>query len=441
MEKFKLWRLALSLFVCIGCLTSYGQSSGELSMSLDECLQYAKDNSITLQRAKLQIDNSRSDQVIAKAAFLPTISGSVSQSLNSNPFVEEGTSTSYNGSYGVDLSLSLYSGGKNRAQLKQSGINYNVSNLELEEFENSIEVSVTEIYVEILYSIEQIKAAELSLEVSQKSEDRGKEFLAEGAISASEFAQLESATASSKYDLVVAQTQLNNLYIVLKHLLEFSSEVTLAVKDPAISDESLLGFTPTVNEVYSVALESRPEIQSTALAIESAELDEIVARAGYLPTVSLSAGTGISHSTSSSYTFSNQLRDNFSTSLGVNVSIPIFSGFKNKSYVAKAKNNTEIAKIDLTQAQKDLYQTIETLHNNAQTSLAIFVVSQAKLEATDKSLKLVTEQYNIGLKTALELLTEQDNYNQSRQEYLTSKYQLLLSKALLNYYKTDIIKL
>ncbi len=441
MANFKILRVVALLLTASLIQQGYAQSASEsLVMSLEECLEYAKENSITLQKAKLQIENSQSEVISAKGAFLPTVSGSVSQGLSSYPLSDD-SSLGYTGSYGVDLSLTLYNGGKNRAQLSQSELSEQITSLEMEEFENSLELSITEIYVEILYAIEQIKVAESSLSLSEKNEERGASLLEAGSINKADMAQLQSATASSKYSVVTAQTQLSSLYVALRHLLEISGDVTLEVKEPTLSSDVLLAPIPAVADVYAEALDTRPEIQAAQLSIESSELSTTIAKSGYLPTLRFSAGTGLSHSSTSSYDFSSQMRNNFSTSAGLSLSIPIFSNYTNKVAVAVAQNNTKTAELSLSEAQKDLYQTIETLRNNAANAQAMFSVSEYMLRAAQTSMELTEEQYNVGMKTTIELLTEQDNYNQTSQEYLTNKYQLILSKALLNYYKTSVIKL
>ncbi len=443
MARIKFLGVAAALLVCTLSTQAYAQTSAQVvKMTLEECLEYAKENSITLQKARLSIDNSLAEELSSKGAFLPTVSGSVSQGLSAYPFSDSDLSSGgYSGSYGVDLSMTLYNGGANRAQLQKSQLGSEISNLELEEFENSIDLAVTEIYIEILYAMEQITAAEFSLNLSEQNEERGRAFLEAGSISSVDFAQLESATASSKYGVVVAQTQLNNLYVALKHLLEISQEMTLEVVEPTISDELLLAAIPTVGAVYQEALDSRPEIKSSQLYVESAQLDETIAKSGYLPTLKLTAGTGINHSSSSSYDFSSQMRNNFTTSAGLNLSIPIFSNYKNKSAVTIAQNSVSSASLSLVESEKDLYQTIETLRNNAVNAQSLYSVSEYMLKATEKSMELTQEQYRLGMKNTIELLTEQDNYSQTRQDYLTNKYQLILNKALLNYYKENIIKL
>ncbi len=429
--------LMSSLSVC----GLYGQSaSSSQSMTLEQCLEYARENSITLQRVKLQVDNSAAEQLAAKGSFLPTLSGSVAQQLSANPLSDDATS-SYYGSYGVDLSMTLYNGGRNRASLEQSQIGAEMAELSYDEYSASLEVAVTEVYVQTLYTLEQISAAESSLALSEENLARGAVLLSVGSISTVDYAQLESAKATSEYNLVAVQTQLRTLNVSLKHLLEISNDTTLDVVAPALSDQTLMTPLPSVNDVYLAALDSRPEIQSSHLGVEVAQLDAAIAKAAFLPTLRLTAGTGISHISSSSYDFSSQLRNNFNTSAGLSLSIPIFNGYATRSAVTIANNSVKSASLSLTEAEKSLYQNIETLHSNATSAQAKFAVSEFMVEASAKSLELTTEQYELGAKSTIELLTEQDNFTQTENEYITNKYQLVLNKALLNFYKTNIIKL
>ncbi len=412
-----------------------------ISMTLEECLGYAKEHSITLKQASLIIENRATEEQRAIGNFMPNISAAVGQDLRLTPLTTVGDITTYSGSYGIDLSLPLITGGQNKATLQQSRIESDIAKLSFLEQENFIEVSITETFVQILYAMEQIEVAENTLLLNEKSVARGEAYLEVGRINQSDFAQLESAHADSEYNLIVAKSTLSNLNVQMKHLLEISQDIQLAITPPILGTD-FEGITlSTVSEVYDAALRMRPEIAISTLSIASAELDEKMAKSGYYPSLSLTAGTGINHGSSSSFTFSDQMRNNFNTSFGLKLSVPIFSAYRNKTNVELARNAITSATLTLTDNQKALYQTIETLHNNATNAKAKFMVSDHKLEAVKKSLQLTTEQYNLGMKNIIELLTEQDNYLEASQEYLTNKYQFILNNALLEYYKTDEIKL
>ncbi len=430
---------SITSLLCLVGATVSGYSQ-QRSMNLEECFEYAKENSITLQQAKLQIEDRIADQLSAKGTFLPSVSASISQGVGSSPFAD-GSSEYYNGSYGVDVSMPIYSGGSNRANLKQSNIDIQIAELSLAEQEDYLEISITETYIQILYAMEQVEVNKKSLEISEKNLERGKAFLEVKAINTADYALLESAKADSEYDVIVAQSTLSNLRVTLQHLLELAPGDAIEVVVPNLSMDKLMSRLSSVSEVYYSAIEIRPEIESGELAIASAELDKTIAKAGYLPTLKLTAGAGVSHNSTSDYTFSGQMRENFSTSIGANLSIPIFSNHKNKTAVSKARNAITTAELSLVDDKKSLYQTIETLHNNATNAQAKYAAAEYKLAANERSMELITEQYNEGLKSIFELLTEQDNYLTSSQDYLINKYQFILNKALLEYYKMGEIKL
>ncbi|MFI3266252.1 MAG: TolC family protein [Rikenellaceae bacterium] len=412
-----------------------------MNMTLEQCLEYAKENSITLKQAKLQINDRLAEELSASGVFLPSVSGYISQSLNSSPLGSDDPTSKYTGSYGVNLSMPVFSGGKNKASLEQSYLNTQIAELSLEEQENSLEIAIAEVFVQMLYAMDEIEVSLNSLELSIKNLENGKVYLDLGSINTADYAQLESAKADSDYAVIVAQTTLSNLQVRLKHLLEISQDIEIVAVAPELDDDKIMVPLSSVQSTYNTALEIRPEIKSSTISIASAELSETIAKAGFLPSLSLSAGAGVSHSSASDFTFSGQLRENFSTSIGASISIPIFSNYQNKTALTKAQNSITSATLALTEAEKDLYQTIESLHNNASNAQAQYIVSSYKLEATEKSLNLVTEQYNLGVKNIIDLLTEQDNYRSSTQDYLVNKYQFILNKALLEYYKTDQIKL
>ncbi|MFI3304391.1 MAG: TolC family protein [Rikenellaceae bacterium] len=447
MTRVNVFKATALLFLSGICCQGYSQGN-TLVMSLEECLSYAKEHSITLKQKELNLDDYKIEVESAKSKFLPSVSGSVSQSMTNTPFkesqsgfAESVTKSSYSGSYGANMSMTLYKGGENALSLKQSKLYTQIGELGIKEAENSIELSITQVYVEILYAIDMIEVAKVSLELSLKNIERGDVMLKVGSMNEADYAQLVTNEATARYNLVAAQTSLRNKYVELKQLLEITDSTELRIDTSELNSDGLTSSIPSVGEVYLSAMDIRPEIAARSLYVESAKINKQIAKAGFLPTLSLSAGIGINHSTNSSYTFSDQLNNNYNHSVGLNLSIPIFSRFENRQAVAKSKNAIKYAALSYDEESKNLYKTIETLHNNAQNAKAMYVVSKSKLEALTKSLALVTKQYEVGAKNIIELLTEQSDLRESSQEYLESKYTLIYNIAILEFYKSGIIKL
>ncbi len=437
----RLTALRATSLLLFASVCSHGYSQESISMSLRECIDYAKEHSITLQQARIDLDDYTIDAASAKAKFLPSLNGSIRQNLSNSPFTLGDTKNMYSGSYGVDMSMTLYNGGANRNSLTRSKLFTKIGELEIAEAENSIELAITQTYIEILYSTEMIEVAEKSLALSQKNIERGDIMVKVGSMNETDYAQLLTNEATENYNLVAAKTLLRNKYVELKRLLEISDNTELTIDETPLNSEMLVSVIPTVGEVYTAAMAIRPEIAASSLFVESARINERIVKAGFLPTLTLSAGIGVNHSNPSSYSFSQQLRNNYNNTIGLNLSVPIFNRFENRNTLAKSRNATRYATLSYDEASKDLYQTIESLHTNAQNAAAMYTVSQRKLEAIEKSLALVTKQYEVGAKSIIDLLTEQKDMSDSSQEYVESKYTLIYNLAVMEFYKSGIIKL
>ncbi len=185
----------------------------------------------------------------------------------------------------------------------------------------------------------------------------------------------------------------------------------------------------------------RPEIEAGKLNIQTSDLDIKIARAGYLPTLSLSAGIGTSHANGNDFTFSEQVKQNWNNSLGFTVSVPIFSNRQTKSAVEKAKIQKQTSELDLLDDQKTLYKTIETLWLDANSAQQRYAAATEKLKSTQTSYELIQEQFNLGMKNTVELLTEKSNLLSAQQETLQAKYMAILNMQLLKFYQGEKIEL
>jgi outer membrane protein len=240
---------------------------------------------------------------------------------------------------------------------------------------------------------------------------------------------------------VTAQATLQDYKLQLKQLLELDGESEMNLYIPTLGTENVLAPLPTKTDVYRSALVLRPEIEAGKLNIQTSDLDIKIARAGYLPTLSLSAGIGTSHANGNDFTFSEQVKQNWNNSLGFTVSVPIFSNRQTKSAVEKAKIQKQTSELDLLDDQKTLYKTIETLWLDANSAQQRYAAATEKLKSTQTSYELIQEQFNLGMKNTVELLTEKSNLLSAQQETLQAKYMAILNMQLLKFYQGEKIEL
>jgi outer membrane protein len=421
--------------------------------TLQDCIDYAMENNITLQKSKLQKQSATEDLKGAKAALLPTLSASTNQSLGYQPWKDAGIATvtngtvntkvdktSYNGSYSLSGQWTVWNGNRNINTIKLDKLAEEEAELSTQETANTIQERIAQIFSQILYLDENVKVNEQMLETSLKNEDRGREMVAVGKMSKADLAQLSAQRANDEYNIVEAKSQLMNYKLQLKQLLEITDEQPFDVAIPEISDERILAEIPSLQSVYEQALMNRPEIERLQLSIKSSEVSVSLAKAGWMPSVNLTGGVTTSTNSLSSNGWGKQMKTNTNASLGLGVSVPIYDGRSTKTSVNKAKIQQLQAKLNLQDEQKTLYSDIQQYWLNAMTNQQKYKAATSSVESAQQSYDLLSEQFRLGLKNIVELMTGKDNLLSAQQNQLQSKYLTLYNQQMLHFYQEGEIK-
>lgn len=421
--------------------------------TLNDCIEYALEKNIQLQQDKISLEESDVDVKTAKAALFPSLSFSTGHNVTNRPYQENSSTvsgteiissnnkTTYSGNYGLNAQWTVWNGNKRMNTIKQRKMNREIAGLTVAETENSLQEQIAQVFIQILYADESVKINENTLQVSRATYERGVELFNEGSISKADLAQLEAQVSNDQYQLVTAQSSLRDYKLQLKQLLELDGTEEMNLVLPELADEHVLQPLPSQTDVYQQALASRPEIQSSKLNIESSKLDISVAKAGYYPTISLSASTGSTTDSASENAWGKQMKYGWNNMIGINLSIPIFDNRQNKSAVQKARLQYSSSQLDLINKQKELYKNIESLWLDATNARQQYDAAESKLKSSRTSFDMVSEQFNLGMKNTVELLTEKNNLLSAQQQRIQAKYMAILDRTLLNFYAGQEIKL
>ena len=421
--------------------------------TLNDCIEYALEKNIQLQQDKISLEESDVDVKTAKAALFPSLSFSTGHNVTNRPYQENSSTvsgteiissnnkTTYSGNYGLNAQWTVWNGNKRMNTIKQRKMNREIAGLTVAETENSLQEQIAQVFIQILYADESVKINENTLQVSRATYERGVELFNEGSISKADLAQLEAQVSNDQYQLVTAQSSLRDYKLQLKQLLELDGTEEMNLVLPELADEHVLQPLPSQTDVYQQALASRPEIQSSKLNIESSKLDISVAKAGYYPTISLSASTGSTTNSASENAWGKQMKYGWNNMIGINLSIPIFDNRQNKSAVQKARLQYSSSQLDLINKQKELYKNIESLWLDATNARQQYDAAESKLKSSRTSFDMVSEQFNLGMKNTVELLTEKNNLLSVQQQRIQAKYMAILDRTLLNFYAGQEIKL
>lgn len=347
----------------------------------------------------------------------------------------------YSGNYSLMASWTVWDGGKTRRNLESYRLDEQKTEAQNIVTANNIEEQIVQYYVQILYQTEAVSVADSTLAASTKLRDRGKDMLEVGQLSKADLAQLEAQVSQDEYSLVSAKTQLATYKMQLKQILELIKTQEFEVAIPELSDEKIMEVLPTIDDAFASAMATRPEVKSSKIAIDQADIQERVARAGHYPNISLSAGISTGHNTGSDDNFGTQMKQNVNNSIGLNISVPILDNRQTRTSKAKARIQRSQAELDSKQTENDIYKQVETYWLNALSAQAQYQSAVVNEASTAESYKLVSEQFTLGLKNIAELTTGNSNLLSARQQRLQSKYTALLNIALLKFYTGEPLAL
>ena len=131
----------------------------------------------------------------------------------------------------------------------------------------------------------------------------------------------------------------------------------------------------------------------------------------------------------------NFFADNFNVNAGLTLSVPILSGRKNKTAVTKARIALDNSRLSALSTEKNVLREVESTYLDAVSAQAQYVSAKEKEKYAEQSFTLTDEQFRLGMKNTVELITAGNEYLSARQARLQAKYMALLNLRILDIYQ------
>lgn len=427
------------------CMTP---SASARTWTLDECIQYAMENNITLQKSGISRQSAAEDTRQSKAQLLPSLSFSTSQSMGYTPWKDSGAAVvsgnqvetavdkvSYTGQYGVSANWTVWNGNRNRNQVKLNSIAEQQAEMDSVTSARNIEEQIAQLYIQILYTKDAIDVNKATLEAAKVNENRGQQMYEVGQMSKADLSQLTAQRAQDEYNVVQAESQARSYTRQLKELLQITSDEAFDVVRPDYTESMALQEIPSMTSVYEQALENRPELKRALLNVQSAEVQGKIAKAQRMPTISMNAAVEARTSSLSNNSWANQMKTNFNSGAGISVSIPILDQRSTRTAVNKANLQRQEALLDIRDKQTALYSTIENYWIQAGNYQNQYKAAKISTQSAKDSYDLLSEQFAVGLKNIVELQDGKTRLLSAQQSELQSKYMTILNIKMLEFYK------
>ncbi len=428
------------LLVCV-FLIATSSFTQQKKWTLQECVAHALENNISVKQSENTLLLNEQDILAAKGQFLPSVSASMSQGLSlGTSLVAQGifaNRTSHSTSLGISVSQSVFSGFRTLNSYKQSQLNSELGQLELNRLKDDISLNVVNAYLNVLFNKENLETAQAQYEFSEKQLTQVKDLVDAGAQPKANIYDAEATLSRDAQQVTIAENNFNLALLTLSQLLQvpfngFDVEI-INIDTPS---EALL-YKDAV-PILNYALQNRNEIKIAEKNIESAQLNTKISKSGYLPNVSVGYGFGTnafySNLADNEAAFLDQLNDNKGHSFNLNVGIPIFSRFQNKTAVAKSKIQEDNSKLRLQQAKLDLESNIQRAYTDAQAAFKAYDAAKKSLASQELAFNNSQERYNIGNMTAFDLEQARVQFINAQSSLINAKYDFVFKTKVLDFY-------
>lgn len=405
--------------------------------SLNDCIDYAFEKNIQIRKSELTNERLMLSADQAKAQRMPFANASVSHNFNWNKNSTSGESgmTGTNGSnYSINSGLTLYNASRITNLIKQSELEIAGGLYSIETLKESISLSILNAYLQILYAEDQVNNSVRQIESTTGQLHLANERLALKVISQADYAQVRSQLASEKLTHANAVSQLAIARVNLLQLMELPATAKFEIihPDPGMSiNENRI---PDVKAVYEAALLIKPQVKNAGVNKEIAALDEKIARADLIPSLTASAGISSGYSTTATELYFNQLYEGIRPSVGFTLSIPIYQKTQVRTNIASAKIGYQDALLTETDTKNQLRKNIE---QSCQDVISAQIEYQAGMEnylATKESSSLSDEKFAQGIINSVDYLVSKTKLIVAESQLLQSKYNLIVSYKIMDFY-------
>lgn len=426
---------------------------GQEPWSLEQCIEYALDNNISIKQQKLNVEVSRNQLQRARFNAFPNLNASANHNYSFGRAIDYGTNTVSQDmeatSFSINSTVTLFSGFQITNTRKQEELNLLASTSDVEKLKNSVSLNIAAAYLQILYSRELLEVAKSQKTLTELQLEKTQQFVNAGSLPQGNLFDIEAQLASDELQVVNAQNQLDLAYLTLTQLLDLKSTEGFSILQPNLSnfEETLPVDSPM--DIFSHAQNVMPQIKSASLKVSSAEKGMLSAKGARSPRLSL----GLSYSSGSRrylgtppFGFSNdpfmdQIRDNASINIGLSMSVPIFNGFQVKTSISNSYISLENAKLILEQEKNLLFKDIQQAYADALGSLKKYKATEKNVDALQEAFRYSTERFNVGLVNSLDYTTAKTRLTKAQADLLSAKYEFIFKTKILDFYKGNPISL
>ncbi|UHG92288.1 TolC family protein [Spirosoma oryzicola] len=446
-------------------------------LNLQQCIDIAQQNNITVRQGKLTVANSDLQLRQSRLNLLPTTSFQTNQSINggrsinpqNNQFVQQ---TIQSSNYQLNASYTLYNGLVLRNTIKQNDLALQASQQELTATQNNVSLTVAQNYLNVLTGAEQLAVAQRQADVTRAQLERTERLVNAGSAPEANLFELRATLAGNEVDIITAQNTLDLAKVALLQAMNVPINQSFEVEAVNVPDPGLDPYTATVQQLFDIAATNLPEVKGADLRVKSAELGVQVAKGGLYPILSLNGNLSTLYSSAASsriangqfsqqtigfytdpngnqlpvysniegtdargITYGSQLENNFNQSASLFLRVPIFQGNLSRNRVTTAKIQQQNAELTAQNTRLVLRQQIETAYTSMRAGANKYRATQVQVASLEKAFQVAESRLNAGAINATDYSIAKTNLDRARASLIQAKYDYVFRTKILDYYQ------
>jgi len=445
--------------------------------TLESCINHAITNNIQIKQQELNTKYYQNLERQSKFSILPNLNTGANQTYtfgrSIDPYTNEFSTDNFrSNNFSVNSSMTIFGGLQKINNVRKSNFDLQASIQDLQKAKNDIALNIAAAYLQVLYNEEMFKAAELQLGVTKLQHDKTQRLVEAGSLAKGSLLEVDAQIASEELQLINLENQLLISNLTLKQILDLDSVANFNIDKPIIENLDGKLIVYSVDQIFNEAITNLPQIKSAEYKVKSSEADLCSAKGGMSPRLSLNAGWGTGYSeartkgqyvpttveigytesgesvfadsysyVSENYPFSEQFKDNASTSLSFNLSIPIFNNWQVNTNISNAKISLLNSKLSLDLTKQQLYKEIQQAYADAIAAFRKYNAATKALASIQESFRYTQQKFDVGMVSSFDFNAAKNNLLKAESDVLQAKYEYVFKSKILDFYRGDTIKL
>jgi outer membrane protein len=441
-NKYKIISFLVGVFLLSE--TAFAQNADITRLDLATCIEVALENNLTLKRSETNLALSEAALLQSQGQRIPSISAGGStgyrwgRSINPVTNLFE-TNRIGNINVSANSNVTLFAGRQITNSINQAKTDIQVNQLNVQTTENNISLNVINLFINVIFSKEQLNIAKTQLRTTKEQLEVTSKRVEAGALPYASKLDLEAQNATNELEVINAENNLRIAKLNLLQAMQLPFVEEMDVVAPDLDPNQIAMTNENVDEIFQISAEVLPQIKAAELSVLSAEYGVRAARGAFLPTLGASANLfsnyidrtlpGVDRPT-----FITQIENNLSQAANLQLSIPIFSNFRNKSGLQRAKLQMRLSEINEFETRNQLRQDIESAYTTANAARLSYRASLTRVASLEEAFRIAQQRFDAGAINSVDYQVAQNNLFNAQADLINSKYNYIFRVKVLDFY-------